>query len=173
MVPPATVDGRKGTLFEVLLPAVQELRSVARFLACRSMLHAGEGRHEEAMQDSFLIFQLGRRSAEGSCVIEYLVGCAIQSIAATNTLVLLQNHRYSADELERIATAYDQLSPVPPMLAQVTIAEKAMLRELVDMMAEGNYDVVGLYTNDTISAPEKVCGVRRLRHRTTTNIHRI
>ncbi|MBL8818230.1 MAG: hypothetical protein JNL58_19540 [Planctomyces sp.] len=152
MIPPDSVDGEQGTLAHVLLPAVQQLRAVARMLSCRAMLHAGEGRHEAAMRDVLLIHKLGRRSGEGTCLIEHLVGCAIQAIATDRTIALTRHHRLELDALQRIRAEFDRLPPVPKLQSQVSVTERAMVLELIDLMESGRYELLGLYSNEP---PEK------------------
>lgn len=65
----------------VLLPLPQQTRQVARALAARAMLRAGEGDQAGAISDIVALARLGRLLQQGSTVIEFLIGIATERIA--------------------------------------------------------------------------------------------
>lgn len=68
---------------------IQNIREAARVLPTRAMLHAGEGRYEEAWQDILAVYRWARLIGQGETLIDQLIAMAIDGIAlhAASTLI--------------------------------------------------------------------------------------
>lgn len=64
----------------LLLPEIQECRTLARALALRTRLELAEGRFDDAAKSLRAGFQLAKNVGEGPTLIQLLVGLAIQSV---------------------------------------------------------------------------------------------
>jgi hypothetical protein len=71
------VPVRERELYFILLPEVQDLRTLARYLALRTRVQIGDGQLEEAIKTLRLGYVLSRNAAKGPTLIHGLVGAAI------------------------------------------------------------------------------------------------
>lgn len=125
------------TLVSVLLPDVQSQREIARQLVCRAMLHLGEGRPLEAQQDLLTVHRLGRTVGQGACLIENLVGIAIDAIATAADNTWAAHPALTADQ---IAAYRKQLVEVPMatnMVRRIDLCERAMTMDVTQAIARG------------------------------------
>jgi hypothetical protein len=126
MVPTRSKKGTSG-LISALLPAVQKCRELTQALTARAMLAVAEGRHDDAWQDLLACHRLGRLVAHGATLIETLVGIAIDSIASSADVVLLE--RAATDAKVDTKTLRGWLGDVPRLPSMPGIAEKINLGE--------------------------------------------
>jgi hypothetical protein len=106
------VPGGDGPLIACLIPHVQRCRELANTLVIRAMWHAGEGRHEQAIQDLLALHRLARHVGAGSTLIEKLVGIAIDHIAGAADVRLLNSTPLDA---RRVEAWLKDLRQLPPM----------------------------------------------------------
>jgi hypothetical protein len=71
------VPVRERELYFILLPEVQDLRTLARFLALRTRVQIADGQLEEAVKSLRMGYVLSRNAAKGPTLIHGLVGAAI------------------------------------------------------------------------------------------------
>ncbi|WZO95803.1 hypothetical protein EP7_002773 [Isosphaeraceae bacterium EP7] len=76
--------------FDLLLPEIQELRSLARLIAVKARLAILDGKIDEAMHWIQVGMVMGRHAAEGPTLIQALVGVAIDSVMAICLTDLIQ-----------------------------------------------------------------------------------
>jgi hypothetical protein len=100
MIPPQTEKG-SGGIISVLLPGVQQCRELAAALACRAMLYAGHGQTEAAWKDLVACHRLGRLVGHGGCLLEGLVGLAIEQIVCRAEIAFLAQCQPDAKQLDR------------------------------------------------------------------------
>jgi hypothetical protein len=132
LVPPPTDKGRE-SLLNARLPTVQLCREAAYALAARAMWQAAEGKHDQAWQDLLAAHRLGRLIAQGGTFIETLVGVAIDGVASTADLALLEAKTVSANQLKKYLRDLEALPPMPPVAEKVTLGERFMLLDLIMM----------------------------------------
>lgn len=97
-VVPARLKGGTDSLLSSPLPIVTPAREMAFAMVSRAMLHAGEGRVEEAWGDVRTVYQLGLLFTRGLTVLEYIVGQSLVRSAteAGQQLLALGNPTTSA-----------------------------------------------------------------------------
>lgn len=115
-MPPADLLGTAAVepVLTAALADVQTMRDVARALATRAMLHAGEGRHAAAWRDIHAIHRLARLLApsdRGGFMVSHLVSIAVGATANGLTVALLQAPGLPADD---VATIRRDLEALPP-----------------------------------------------------------
>jgi hypothetical protein len=116
-------------LIGALLPSVQKCREAAMALTCRAMFRVGQGQFEDAWQDLLACHRLGRLVAQGGCLIELLVGLAIDQIATTSDIAYLQHSKLSSSQ---ILAKQQELRNLPEMAspaAKLDISERFMMLE--------------------------------------------
>jgi hypothetical protein len=74
----------------LLLPEIQEMRSLARLVAVRARVAIRDGNREEAMRWIRIGMTMGRHVAHGPSVIQALVGVAIEGVMARCLTDLIQ-----------------------------------------------------------------------------------
>ncbi|MDB4786373.1 hypothetical protein OAK47_03670 [Planctomycetaceae bacterium] len=95
-----------------LLPDIQQHREISRMLTARAMLALGENRPEEAIRDILAIHRLARHTAQGSTIIEMLVGIALESVAHGGDKQLANADCISADLLKDYSLQLSKLAPL-------------------------------------------------------------
>lgn len=99
---PSLLNGKQESLIEMLLPGAQAVREAGRSLSTRAMWHVGEGRPDDAWRDLLAAHRIGHLTAQGSTIVEQLVGMAIDGIAREGTLALLDRGSLSADQARQV-----------------------------------------------------------------------
>ena len=108
-----TTDGKRGLLFNALLPSVQRCREVANALTARAMLRLGEGRLDDAWADLIACHRLARLLSQGGTMIEGLVAVAIHSIATNSTLAYLEALETAKLDSPQLARRLKELQALP------------------------------------------------------------
>ena len=75
---------------ELMLPEIQEIRSLARLVALRARLAVLDGKTDEAMHWLQTGYVMSRHVSEGTTLIQALVGIAISSVMNATLLDLMQ-----------------------------------------------------------------------------------
>lgn len=88
---PSFLDGSDEILVGMQLVGFQNIRAAARALNLRAMYCLGEGRLTEAWEDLRATHRLARLCAEGQTLVEQLVAIAVDGVACSGTLELLQH----------------------------------------------------------------------------------
>jgi hypothetical protein len=105
-------------LLGALLPGALKCRETASALVARAMLHAGEGRVDEAWQDLLTCHRLGRLLGRGADHLEIAAGAAISRVATEAELVLLDHSKPSRKQ------ALAWLRDVQQLPARAPIADR-------------------------------------------------
>ena len=71
----------KGMAMAIMLPDVQNFREASRLLCTRAMLKLGEGDVEAAWDDVLTCHRMARLTAQGSTLIDALIGFGVDAIA--------------------------------------------------------------------------------------------
>lgn len=137
---PLVVSKPEDTLIAVLLPDIQSSRGVARQLVCRAMLHLGEGRPLEAQQDLYTAHRLGRCIGQGACLIEALVGIAIDAVASGADNVWAAHPDLTADQIAAYRQQLAALPPITNMVRCIDISERAMCLDVTQAIARGRFN---------------------------------
>jgi hypothetical protein len=126
-----------GGLIGALLPNVQKCREIASALCARAMLHAGEGKFDEAWQDLLACHRLGRLVARGATLIEVLVGIAIEQITTNADLAYLERAKLNAKQVQERLKDLQALSPLPPMADKIDLGERFMFLDSLQLVRRG------------------------------------
>jgi RNA polymerase sigma factor (sigma-70 family) len=132
------------SLIGALVPNVQAYRELAAALCARAMLHAGEGRFEEAWQDLLACHRLGRLIARGGTLIEFLLGVGIGQAAGDAGLALLGRARPTAGQARAWLRDLRRLPPVPPVADKVDRGERFTFLNTVLLVRRGGIKALRL-----------------------------
>ncbi len=124
-------------LVSVLLPTLQESRSVARGLVSRILLRVGEGRIEEALRDVEALYVFGRQVGHGGTLVEALVGIAINHMATLAELAAVCAPQATEPVLTAHLDRMSRLPPVPSIRESINSTERFMFLDAVAAMARG------------------------------------
>jgi hypothetical protein len=81
---------REDGYFSMLLPEVQQTRTLATLLAAKARLEIADGQYEQALRTLQIGYALGRHVAEGQTLINTLVGAAIANLMSGVVLECIQ-----------------------------------------------------------------------------------
>jgi hypothetical protein len=135
MIPEQGEKGSKG-LLTTRLPGVQACREVAAAFACRAMLFLGQNKLEEAWQDLLACHRLGRLVGRGGCLIEGLVGAAIEAIACQGEIAYLDRATLDAKAVERCLRDLSGLPPMAPIADKIDLGERSMFLDIVTLTSK-------------------------------------
>lgn len=121
---PSCLDGKQAMLLVMLLPDLQGVRNVGRFLKMRAMQHVGEGRPEKAWDDLLAIYRLARLVKQGPTVIDQLVAIALNNMAGEGTVVLLDNHDVKKRLAQQVQKELAELGPCSSMVDRMDHMER-------------------------------------------------
>ncbi len=146
---PLNSDLEKGTtgqmLIATLLPHIQTLRSITRVLACRAMLHAGEGRIEEGWSDLMASYRLGRHASRDSFLIGRLVGFAMEAITSQSMLKFIESTQPSEEVCLQYLKDLESLPEQSPIVESIDLGERLMFVDVVATLAynqgKENFDI--------------------------------
>ncbi len=89
-------DGKKGMLAVGSSSVIRSLRDLGTLLPLRAMLRVGEGKTDEAIADVLVLYKLGRHTLRGATLSELNVGTALQAIAISTGMAVLEHGRPTA-----------------------------------------------------------------------------
>jgi hypothetical protein len=135
--PFVSADGRDRKLISILLPGVQESRSLARALLSRSMLHLGSNDRFSAWSDLMTTHRLGRLIGRGPTVIEGLVGTAIEHMAIEAELRLLSTMKRDIKFIARYRKQIENLPPISSMADKLNHSERLTYLDTCQQIARG------------------------------------
>ena len=134
---PSALNPNGNSMIMMLLPGAQGLRSAARGLVGRAMLHIGEDRSEEAWRDIRACFRLARHACEGDVAVQRLVGIAIDSMAQEAARTMFHHSDLSVDQAELFFADLRQLAPLPSMASALDRGERLMYLDTVLALSRG------------------------------------
>ena len=103
--------GKFGSLISILLPEVQAFREIARMFQARAMYRIAQGNIDGAIDDKFTIHRLGRLTAPKGCLVQVLVGIAIEGMATAIPVGVNPEHPLTEQQISRILAGLDALPP--------------------------------------------------------------
>lgn len=96
------------TVISNIIEQVGDQRAAARILRAHAALLVASGQHEEAFADALMMLRLSRLSMQESCMIQYLVGCAIKGTAIDAANQVLQTGTISAESRKALVDELDK-----------------------------------------------------------------
>src|SRR5262249_6384475 len=118
------LEGKPAPLFTELRPGLFEVHKFAQALAVRAMLHAGEGRHDDAWQDLLACHRLWRLMGKGATLLQALVAIAFGEIAMRGELALLDSPKVDRRQLSRWLGELQKLPPMTPLADSIDFIER-------------------------------------------------
>ncbi len=159
------VDEDEDTMIvALLLPTVQSARSVSRVLNARAMNRLHDGDVEGAWEDLMTIHRLGRHVAEGSTLIERLVGVALEGVACGGDRIVAQSGQLMTAQALKFRAQLEELPPVPRMADAINLAERYLMldacvhlarqtpgaKEILDIDVDGAAEVLASLLSKTL-----------------------
>jgi hypothetical protein len=105
------IEEQRQDLFAILLPEIQEMRSIARILAVRIRLQLARGNLDEAMTDLQTGYAMARHVGQDNFLVSSLVGLAVASVMHEQLLTALS--------LESAPNLYWSLTRLPNPLIDI------------------------------------------------------
>lgn len=162
IIPPSDEAGKTQGLVMTLLPATQEIRSIARYFSIRANLAMAESRFDDAWDDVLNCHRLGRMQSKGPTVIDYLVGVAITNIANVLHVRFMQVAQPDSKTLVAMRDEFRALPELKRPVDQVEITERVMLLDLYSTLEAGDYeafDVFGISSTSESLTPTVRAGL--------------
>jgi len=108
-------SGKPQSLIDMLLPDVQNARSIARLFSARAMHRVGQGNIDGAIADKLTIRRLGRQVAQAGPLVQYLVGIAIEGMAQAIPVGGNPRQPLTEQQIRHILAELDALPPRAPL----------------------------------------------------------
>jgi hypothetical protein len=148
VVVPETTDGRAG-LIEAPVAGLFELFDISRAFAARALLRTAEGKHAEAWNDLLRCHRVGRLAARGPFLIDLLVGCSIDNLAAATDVRYLALKKWTAESAAAHVADLNRLPAMPPLAEKFNRAERFQYLDLVGRIRQGKLDSVERFVGET------------------------
>ncbi len=132
---PLVADAGDTMILTLLMPNVYSARSVGRLLNARAMNRLSAGDVEGAWQDLMTIHRLARHVAQGTRLIERLVGLALDGIACHGDRIIAQSGQVMTPQALGFRDQLEQLSPIPRMADSINIGERYMFLDACTHLA--------------------------------------
>jgi RNA polymerase sigma factor (sigma-70 family) len=129
-------------LFFARLPGPQTCGELARALAARALLHAGEGRFDAAWQDLLACHRLGRLVGRGGTLMETRVGVGINQIAAEADVAFLDRANPTAEQAQAWLRDLQRLPPFPANADKVDLFERFAFLDSVLRVRRGRGQIL-------------------------------
>ena len=130
------------TLISVLLPIIQQTRSMARALTARALLSVQERRLDDATGDLLASHRLARHAGSGQSLIEALVGYAVEAMACHADAKMLSSGRLSKKQLTDFRRELTRLPPLSPIAEKINNFERLAALDAVRLLANGGINAL-------------------------------
>ena len=109
-------ENENEVLILLLLPEQQRLRSFARALSTRANYRIAQGNLDGAIDDIIALKTMGRHAGHNGCIIEHLIGIALEGMANSIEIAASVKHQPTEAQLQRLLNIYIQttVSKIPP-----------------------------------------------------------
>ena len=108
-------SGKPQSLIQMLLPDVQNARSIARLFSARATHRVGQGNIDSAIADKLIIHRLGRQISQAGPLVQYLVSIAVEGAANSIPVGGNPQHPLTEQQIRRILTEFDALPSRAPL----------------------------------------------------------
>lgn len=123
-------------LINLLLPEIQHARAFARGLSARANYRIATGDIDGAIDDIVTCKRFGRHIGPGGCLVQMLVGIAIEGIADSIGIAGSLEHPPTKEQLERLARELEDLPP-KTKFEEIMPFERFVMLDEVQAMAHG------------------------------------
>lgn len=140
---PMVCDEEHNAFIAALLPTMGPMRNLAKLMtvsAARERL----SNPETAVDDAIATHQLAHHAANGSTLIEGLVGTAIASLAEKSLRWSIEDGALSAEKLASVSAELDRLAETQPDWERMVRAEEKLSEGHIDDMLDASATFPGL-----------------------------
>ena len=109
-------SGRPQALYDIRLSDVQLCRSIARTLQARATYRISQGNIDGAIDDKLTIHRLGRLHAQKGCLVQHLIGIAIEGMGIAIPVGANPEHPLTEKQIRRILDGLNALPPREPII---------------------------------------------------------
>lgn len=134
---PLAEENEDRLLIELLLPEVQQARAFARGLSVRANHRIATGDIDGAIGDVLACKRYGRQVGHGSCLVQMLVGVAIEGIADAVGIAGSLEHPPARQQLQRLVDGLNDL-PLAVEFEEAMRFERYMTLDYVQALAHGH-----------------------------------
>ena len=127
------------TVFSSIIPSMGKYLRAADALVARTMLRAGRGRIEQAMDDLLAAHRLGRLVGQQPYLIARLVGIAVEQIACEGSITLATSGKLSAAQAKAFLARLQDLPPLPGVTEGIDQCERYMNLDIVGFLARASW----------------------------------
>ncbi|MCL2744651.1 MAG: hypothetical protein FWE67_12440 [Planctomycetaceae bacterium] len=113
--PKSVSSGNPQNLIALLLLDVQYLRDVARMFQARSTYRVAQGNIDGAIEDKLTSMRFGRLVPQGGCMVQHLVGIAIEVGGIAIPVGANPEHPLTEQQIRRLLDGIDALPPRVPL----------------------------------------------------------
>jgi hypothetical protein len=117
-------DYSEPRLISALLPNVQVCRELAVALRARAMLRIQEGKVDEAWQDLIACHRLAQLVGRGGSAIAWLVGIALDAVAAKGDIAFLEHTKLTSQEILNHLQELRQIPTMPSLADELDLYER-------------------------------------------------
>ncbi len=133
-VPIVPEDQENGLLDVMLFGFTSNVREFARILDSRAMLSIGEGRIEDAQRDLLACHRLGHLMGNGSSIMNYLVGVALDAVARDGDLFLTESAHATPTQLANYRSEIGKLPTFASMSEMYDLSERYGFLDIVRIL---------------------------------------
>ena len=134
---PLSQENEDALLIQSLLPEVQQARAFARGLSVRANHRIAMGDIDGAIDDVLACKRFGCQVGHGSCLVQMLVGVAIEGIADAVGIAGSLEHPPARQQLQRLVDGLDDLPPAVEFEEAMRF-ERYMTLDYVQALAHGH-----------------------------------
>ncbi|MCS6976040.1 MAG: hypothetical protein NZM31_03385 [Gemmatales bacterium] len=120
-----------------LLPNVPKCREAVKALTARAMLKVAEGDYESAWQDLLACHRLARLLGQGSTLVEYISGLAVEQMACQADLVFLDSANLTSEQIKRYLGDLQALPPLSSPADKFDVAERVVCLDMLQLARRG------------------------------------
>ncbi len=136
---PGVDEKNENLLLFLTLPMTQQAHGVAELLTAHAMKRLQENDIDGAWHDLMCCHRLGRLVAQGSVLIDLLVGFAIDGMAVKADVVLAHAGRLSAPQALKMEAELRELPAMPAAANVLDTAERCMFLDVVAHIARDGH----------------------------------
>ncbi|MDR0329039.1 MAG: DUF1559 domain-containing protein, partial [Planctomycetaceae bacterium] len=109
--PESVQSGVPTDMVEFRLWGIQALRTAAGLFQARAMYRIAHGDIDGAINDKLTLYRLGRQITQKTCVVQYLVGIAIEGMGSKIPVCGSAEHPPTKEQIQRVLDGLDALPP--------------------------------------------------------------
>lgn len=140
---PSWLNNEYDMMISTLLPLTASVRSASRGLCVRAMIHLGEGRTAEAIEDATACLRLASLTCQGFCLVQEMVAVASYEIGFRALATILHEGAFSPKKLQSLQS---EIKGMPAIRESIRILDRGERFSYLDSLIAVNsgYTVSGI-----------------------------